>query len=567
MLDISFVHPSFDKQPKRIRAIHTKVKTGCNTCKIRRKKCDELKPFCNRCTSTGRRCDGYGEIKRKSKARKPSTSRPLLPKNPPQSNPKSSTLFTPSHVRTSNSCLRLWKHPNLGCLRAETDCYCFDFFRYRTGPAFTAYFSSSIWRTFMVRACFLHPTVLQAAAAVGAVHRRFELGISAEAFRFCDIAVTQYRKTLQCLDQDLRSGHPLSSELSMVVSIFLCMYETFQGNYDDAVKHFKSGLTKLCGRHKNRTHSETYRKTRNISYDHLHDFTYALEERAPKLFGSPTNVLPNVSVSNQLDPIPEVFFSLEQARDVIVTEGQHIWHAWSQLELGNIKDFSTQYLHVSRLLEWSKAFADYAKLEQGRFCPASRQPYLLKMYREAMYLVIMTQLASYKPNGQLIMPPCQLPEACCNSHPVCYTYASRQSALNAHFARLQFLGEFFLDEQSNFTYDNYSICVDSGIGPPLCLNGSEKSGSTKLRYQATSVLGRSGHLQEKVWSKLGVYNVAEKLGSIEEHAVTEAVRIPGVLEPKWVDVTGFLDEGKTLLRYCREDEFGGLVWTQEWITH
>ncbi|PVH87701.1 hypothetical protein DL98DRAFT_252665 [Cadophora sp. DSE1049] len=37
----------------------TKVKTGCTTCRIRRVKCDEIKPFCNRCRSTGRTCDGY----------------------------------------------------------------------------------------------------------------------------------------------------------------------------------------------------------------------------------------------------------------------------------------------------------------------------------------------------------------------------------------------------------------------------------------------------------------------------------------------------------------------------
>ncbi|KAH7410786.1 hypothetical protein BKA64DRAFT_362953 [Cadophora sp. MPI-SDFR-AT-0126] len=37
----------------------TKVKTGCTTCRIRRVKCDEAKPFCNRCRSTGRTCDGY----------------------------------------------------------------------------------------------------------------------------------------------------------------------------------------------------------------------------------------------------------------------------------------------------------------------------------------------------------------------------------------------------------------------------------------------------------------------------------------------------------------------------
>ncbi|KAF6823496.1 C6 zinc finger protein [Colletotrichum plurivorum] len=36
-----------------------KTRTGCITCKIRKIKCDEAKPACNRCTVTGRHCDGY----------------------------------------------------------------------------------------------------------------------------------------------------------------------------------------------------------------------------------------------------------------------------------------------------------------------------------------------------------------------------------------------------------------------------------------------------------------------------------------------------------------------------
>ncbi|KAG9243334.1 hypothetical protein BJ878DRAFT_123598 [Calycina marina] len=42
----------------RQRAKKPKVKTGCVTCKLRRVKYGEEKPYCTRCTSTGRHCDG-----------------------------------------------------------------------------------------------------------------------------------------------------------------------------------------------------------------------------------------------------------------------------------------------------------------------------------------------------------------------------------------------------------------------------------------------------------------------------------------------------------------------------
>ncbi|TVY41805.1 Transcriptional regulatory protein [Lachnellula subtilissima] len=44
------------KQNNRCR---TKVKTGCITCRIRKVKCDENKPFCQKCVNTSRTCDGY----------------------------------------------------------------------------------------------------------------------------------------------------------------------------------------------------------------------------------------------------------------------------------------------------------------------------------------------------------------------------------------------------------------------------------------------------------------------------------------------------------------------------
>ncbi|KEF57604.1 uncharacterized protein A1O9_05522 [Exophiala aquamarina CBS 119918] len=44
---------------KRNIQCRTKVKTGCTTCRIRKVKCDENKPFCQKCVGTGRTCDGY----------------------------------------------------------------------------------------------------------------------------------------------------------------------------------------------------------------------------------------------------------------------------------------------------------------------------------------------------------------------------------------------------------------------------------------------------------------------------------------------------------------------------
>jgi hypothetical protein len=42
---------------------HSKVRTGCSTCKQRKVKCDETRPECLRCTKAGKLCGGYEEPK------------------------------------------------------------------------------------------------------------------------------------------------------------------------------------------------------------------------------------------------------------------------------------------------------------------------------------------------------------------------------------------------------------------------------------------------------------------------------------------------------------------------
>ena len=44
----------------QVRAVHKcKHSIGTDSIRIRRKKCDETKPSCQRCKTTGRKCDGY----------------------------------------------------------------------------------------------------------------------------------------------------------------------------------------------------------------------------------------------------------------------------------------------------------------------------------------------------------------------------------------------------------------------------------------------------------------------------------------------------------------------------
>lgn len=44
---------------RKMKEVYPKVRTGCDTCKQRKIKCDETKPVCRNCTKSGRECLGY----------------------------------------------------------------------------------------------------------------------------------------------------------------------------------------------------------------------------------------------------------------------------------------------------------------------------------------------------------------------------------------------------------------------------------------------------------------------------------------------------------------------------
>ncbi|GKZ37592.1 maltose acetyltransferase [Aspergillus brasiliensis] len=62
--------------PKRKRVFSNRTKTGCMTCRRRKKKCDEQHPACNNCIRGGFLCEGYSS---RSTWQKPSNSKTPVP--------------------------------------------------------------------------------------------------------------------------------------------------------------------------------------------------------------------------------------------------------------------------------------------------------------------------------------------------------------------------------------------------------------------------------------------------------------------------------------------------------
>ncbi|KAJ3496808.1 hypothetical protein NLG97_g2386 [Lecanicillium saksenae] len=152
-------------------------KSGCKTCKIRKIKCDEGYPVCQRCLSTGRKCDGYKGVP-----------------------PHGLHHPIPAAMRAAIfASMSLQERQNL------------QWFELRTMRKLPATCQTEFWSKLILQASHSQPAVLYASMALGALHREIILGApnSEDASQLCNAyrpelhsslpAICNYMKALQHL--------------------------------------------------------------------------------------------------------------------------------------------------------------------------------------------------------------------------------------------------------------------------------------------------------------------------------------------------------------------------------
>ncbi|RDL38940.1 uncharacterized protein BP5553_03280 [Venustampulla echinocandica] len=207
------------KSSNRFRVCGTPSKTGCITCKIRRVKCGEEKPFCKRCTSTGRNCDGYA---------------------PPKAPDSSSRRSTPRSI--SKSPRYISGSPEAGPMEQRL----LYFFRTFTAPKLSGYFSADFWERRVFQASNVEPSIQHAVTAIAAIHQDFvgwhqnkvlDPSIQAFAFRL-------YTQAISRLHQ-LMSTQSLQLDMTLIACICFITFDCLLGNHESAIIHLRAGLTIL----------------------------------------------------------------------------------------------------------------------------------------------------------------------------------------------------------------------------------------------------------------------------------------------------------------------------------
>ncbi|KAL3483097.1 hypothetical protein BJX62DRAFT_245222 [Aspergillus germanicus] len=208
-------HPQTTR--RRSRTFTRRSRTGCDTCKIRRVKCDETPGSCRNCTSTGRQCDGY-ELAQ-------------LPRQ------RASILPTISSALAANNAL-----PG----RSADERRCFHVFQTRTIPMFVSLFESDLWRV-VLQMSQSDPSVCHAVVAFSALHEETLIcHLPAMRTSRWDFALQQYGRALRLLVRRLGSNDPQLKYVILVCCIIFVLFELLNGNHEGVLVHLQNGVNVLA---------------------------------------------------------------------------------------------------------------------------------------------------------------------------------------------------------------------------------------------------------------------------------------------------------------------------------
>ncbi|PYH92494.1 hypothetical protein BO71DRAFT_485375 [Aspergillus ellipticus CBS 707.79] len=199
-----------------------KVKTGCGTCKIRHKKCDEARPACSNCVEAGLKCDFA------------SLPPPPLPTAPSQEDSQDVPPTPP---------LRILRYPPARPLLDHERGH-MEYFQIICAPEFSLFFDLPVWENLVLRATLTEPALHHAALAIGSLSSSRYHSTAGAASSATSFAIRQYALAIQALHRRLDRS-PQSVELPVLASVVFGLIEFLLGLDSQLEVHFRAGCAML----------------------------------------------------------------------------------------------------------------------------------------------------------------------------------------------------------------------------------------------------------------------------------------------------------------------------------
>ncbi|APA10623.1 hypothetical protein sscle_06g053930 [Sclerotinia sclerotiorum 1980 UF-70] len=483
-------------RPRR-RRCGPKVRTGCQTCKIRRVKCDEAKPSCERCVSTGRKCDGYiTDLKRLS----------------PEVQSTSDIQRLPTFL--------------LGSVEERRS---FQYFVSNTAAELSGYFDTSFWEHLILQASVADPSLRHAIIGLGALHedfsnRKLDLATKCDAARSSfGFATNQYTKAISHLRRSLAGGKqkPLTAMMSCI--LFVC-FDSLRGHFSSAIMHLQSGLKIL---HSSRSRSNSQDEDmieENIGpmfkrlciQAILYIDTRETSERMA--FAKVIS-----TISSRENTIPSEFKNLDAARRTLLQASDNLFrgaYMWDDDLPPTCQPKELMDLYVqsrSQLDAWKVSFENFMKSKSHTFNSKQlRGAALCKLHYTTVHIIARVSAPDLD-DPRILRNSCNDPKKSAMFEPEFQVVVSlARSLINA------------AEEDAKAGKPPFTFSTDLGLIAPLyytCI----KSPSESTRRQALELLLQCPR-KEGMWDSSSTVNLVRGFWNLEEQLMYRPTEVYPVSE-------------------------------------
>ncbi|EEY22671.1 C6 zinc finger domain-containing protein [Verticillium alfalfae VaMs.102] len=278
----------------KTRSVTSRVKTGCDTCKSRRVKCDERWPFCWRCASAGLSCKGYGVWGGGG--------------NPAEPFAQCLTL------RRSNN-------PGPPGFLREEDPQVLEWFFRRMISKLQGVFPFPFWATLVPQACYGEPVIRSCVLALSSAHRRAvtrQCTVVGKALDDLDpVTLRHYNAAIGMLNEIQSDNGRASIRVALIACLMFVTLEYLLKRHQQGLMHLKHGLQILRDDRNNSRHEP--------ADEWLADAFSRLDIQARLLSSL---IMEPANLGNEVNnTVTSVWTSLHQARtrlDHLMTEALHL---------------------------------------------------------------------------------------------------------------------------------------------------------------------------------------------------------------------------------------------------
>ncbi|QYS96221.1 Zn(2)-C6 fungal-type domain-containing protein [Trichoderma simmonsii] len=475
-----------------------RVKTGCQTCKKRRVKCDEGRPACQRCVSTGRVCDGYGIWGGGGNAYGSSDKVPFV---------SSSSLVRRNQMQPLRNIVVMSQTRAIAGQPASLG---FEYFRRYTTTKLPGLFESGFWDCLVLQASEQEPAVLHAVTALGAAHKNEER-----------ISLTEYNEAIRHLRHSLKRSDKEALRVCLITCMLFVCIELLRGGFKAGHAHLTNGLRilrEIQQREGVTSDGDIILRSKAVSVEDTLVEVFSRLNVQVALFGQVSSYLLFVGDSAESPrtyDIPQTFSSLLEARkymDALINGSHILGEQASQLILSGQcipeKLYEDQGRLEAALMRWLRALdSSHEKLiNRADYRTKFAIPMLL-LYHTMTRIMAATALRG---TDEMIYDH-YLPD---------FSLLIKQSADLWDLMRTAMKKALGLRGSSR---PDINFTIDMGFIPPLYY-ALAKCRQPNLRRMILELLKEVPH-REGAWDGFTVINMGDLLIEIEEEGMYEGIEI------------------------------------------